>query len=323
MDLPAVTAVADLDRDRAARSCRSGSAARPTTSCSTPTRSRSGSTCIPTIEGERHLLLRDHRAGRRLRRGEHQAAAPAATATTGSSTARRRSSPTATTPTSPSSSRSPTGRRAPATAAPPRSWSTGRWAGAPSSSRPWARAGPASLIFDDVRVPHRNILGEIGQGFDARHAVDRQGPLHHPVARHRHRRAGAADGDRLRQHPGDVRPADRRQPGDPVDDRRLGDRAGGGPLAGAARGVDGRPGPGPAARLVDGASSTAPAWSTGSSTGCCRSTAAWATPGSCRSSAGTGRSGCCRIFEGTDEMQRLIISRDLLRGYTKIGGHLA
>ena len=30
-----------------------------------------------------------------------------------------------------------------------------------------------------------------------------------------------------------------------------------------------------------------------------------------------------RIFEGTDEMQRLIISRDLFRGYTKIGGHLA
>jgi acyl-CoA dehydrogenase len=30
-----------------------------------------------------------------------------------------------------------------------------------------------------------------------------------------------------------------------------------------------------------------------------------------------------RIFEGTDEMQRLIISRDLLRGYTQIGGHLA
>jgi alkylation response protein AidB-like acyl-CoA dehydrogenase len=30
-----------------------------------------------------------------------------------------------------------------------------------------------------------------------------------------------------------------------------------------------------------------------------------------------------RIYEGTDEMQRLIISRDLLRGYTKIGGNLA
>ncbi|MFK3979792.1 acyl-CoA dehydrogenase family protein [Micromonospora sp. NPDC050397] len=29
-----------------------------------------------------------------------------------------------------------------------------------------------------------------------------------------------------------------------------------------------------------------------------------------------------RIFEGTDEMQRLIIARDLLRGYTKLGGHL-
>jgi alkylation response protein AidB-like acyl-CoA dehydrogenase len=30
-----------------------------------------------------------------------------------------------------------------------------------------------------------------------------------------------------------------------------------------------------------------------------------------------------RIFEGTDEMLRLIISRDLLRGYTQVGGHLA
>lgn len=30
-----------------------------------------------------------------------------------------------------------------------------------------------------------------------------------------------------------------------------------------------------------------------------------------------------RIFEGTDEVQRMIVSRDLLRGYTRIGGHLA
>jgi acyl-CoA dehydrogenase len=30
-----------------------------------------------------------------------------------------------------------------------------------------------------------------------------------------------------------------------------------------------------------------------------------------------------RIYEGTDEMQRLIIARDLLRGYTRIGGHLS
>jgi acyl-CoA dehydrogenase len=30
-----------------------------------------------------------------------------------------------------------------------------------------------------------------------------------------------------------------------------------------------------------------------------------------------------RIFEGTDEMQRLIISRDLLRGYRKPGAHFA
>lgn len=30
-----------------------------------------------------------------------------------------------------------------------------------------------------------------------------------------------------------------------------------------------------------------------------------------------------RIFEGTDEMQRLILSRDLLRGYARVGAHLA
>lgn len=30
-----------------------------------------------------------------------------------------------------------------------------------------------------------------------------------------------------------------------------------------------------------------------------------------------------RIFEGTDEMLRIILSRDLLRGYTRVGGHLA
>ena len=26
--------------------------------------------------------------------------------------------------------------------------------------------GPAALFFDDVRVPARNILGEVGQGFE-------------------------------------------------------------------------------------------------------------------------------------------------------------
>ena len=30
-----------------------------------------------------------------------------------------------------------------------------------------------------------------------------------------------------------------------------------------------------------------------------------------------------RIFEGTDEVQRMVLSRDLLRGHTRIGGHLA
>ena len=41
--------------------------------------------------------------------------------------------------------------------------------------------GPAALVFDNVRVPHENILGEVGRGFRAGHALDRPGPL--PAAR--------------------------------------------------------------------------------------------------------------------------------------------
>ncbi|AUS77218.1 acyl-CoA dehydrogenase [Actinoalloteichus sp. AHMU CJ021] len=43
--------------------------------------------------------------------------------------------------------------------------------------------GPASLVFDNVRVPHRNVLGEVGQGFElgmkwigkGRYAIPSQG----------------------------------------------------------------------------------------------------------------------------------------------------
>ena len=94
----------------------------------------------PDHQGRADLLLRDHRAGRRVRRGEHPSVGPPRTATTGSSTARRRSSPRATTPTSRSSSRSPTGRRAPHKRLHrvPRRPVDGL--DARSSSRPWARA---------------------------------------------------------------------------------------------------------------------------------------------------------------------------------------
>ena len=50
--------------------------------------------------------------------------------------------------------------------------------------------GPASLSFEDVRVPHSAILGEEGQRLRAGDAVDRQGPLHAAGPRARRRASG-------------------------------------------------------------------------------------------------------------------------------------
>ena len=59
----------------------------------------------------------------------------------------------------------------------------------------------------------------------------------------RHRPGGARRGDRLREAARAVRPADRQLPGDPVDARRHGDRAGGGAHADAeGRGGEGHAG---------------------------------------------------------------------------------
>ncbi len=62
------------------------------------------------------------------------------------------------------SSRSPTRRRAP-TAASPASSSTATRAGPPRTIPTMGEWGPASLSFQDVRVPHSAILGEEGRGF--------------------------------------------------------------------------------------------------------------------------------------------------------------
>ena len=89
--------------------------------------------------------------------------------------------------------------------------------------------------FEDVRVPERNILGELGQGFTLAMQWIGNGRYMIPP-----RAIGSAerllgDGDRARQEPGVHGPPDRRLPGDPVADRRLarGDRVG--QVADAAR----------------------------------------------------------------------------------------
>ncbi len=85
--------------------------------------------------------------------------------------------------------------------------------------------GPASLVFENVRVPERNILGELGQGFALAMQWIGNGRFMIPAGA-----IGSAErllnGHRAREEPGVHGPPDRRVPGDPVADRRLarGDR---------------------------------------------------------------------------------------------------
>ena len=109
--------------------------------------------------------------------------------------------------------------------------------------------GPAALVFDDVRVPDRErSSAKIGQGFKLAMRVDPPGPLHPPGPGAGRVRADGRDGDGARHTRGDLRASDRRQAGDPVDDRRLRGGDGGAALAQSVGRVAGRPGPGLAAR---------------------------------------------------------------------------
>jgi acyl-CoA dehydrogenase len=178
--------------------------------------------------------------------------------------------------------------------------------------------GPAALVFDGVRVPDRNVLGEVGQGFDLAMTWIGRGRYLVPA-----RALGAAE--RLLQMAVDH--ANTRQTfGKPIGtnqaiqwmiaDSEVELEAARWLILRAAWTVDqGRDarhssamaklyGANMANRVVDrvlqihggmGYTRELPIerWY--------REARLW------------------RIFEGTDEMQRLIISRDLLRGYTKIG----
>ncbi len=181
--------------------------------------------------------------------------------------------------------------------------------------------GPASLVFDDVRVPGRNVLGEIGQGFELGMAWIGRGRYLIPA-----RALGAAE--RLLQMALDqanTRETFGRTIGTNqaiqwmIADSEVELEAARWLVLHAAWTVDqGRDprhsssmaklyGANMANRVVDrvlqihggmGYTRELPIerWY--------REARLW------------------RIFESTDEMQRLIISRDLLHSYTKIGGHL-
>ncbi|QOC91963.1 acyl-CoA dehydrogenase family protein [Micromonospora craniellae] len=182
--------------------------------------------------------------------------------------------------------------------------------------------GPASLVFDDVRVPKRNILGEIGQGFAL--GVERIGKGRYTIPSHA---VGIAE-RALRMA---IEYADTRE----TFGAKIGTNqaiqwmiADSETELEAARWLILR-----AAWTVDAgldprhASSMAKLYGAGMVNRVVDRVL--------QLHGGMGYTRelpierwyrqvrLYRIFEGTDEMQRLIIARDLLRGYTKLGGHLA
>ena len=111
--------------------------------------------------------LRAVRAGGRLRRRRDEDPRPAATATTGCSTAPRAGSPTPASPSGTRSWRSPTRRRAPT--ASPRSSCTATTRASPSAPRNarWASRArpPASSTSPTAPIPADRIIGAPGTGF--------------------------------------------------------------------------------------------------------------------------------------------------------------
>ena len=110
------------------------------------------------------------------------------------------------------------------------------------------RASPTGQpIFEDVRVPHENVIGEVGRGLAVALGTLERTRLGRRSAGRRHRAGRDRLRRRVRARAATVRPADQRVPGHPVQARRHGNEHRSGPRA-ALQGVrDGRPGP-PAAR---------------------------------------------------------------------------
>ena len=247
VDLPARHPVADLDRARP--HVRPVPLRRRGRQHPVPRQRRAAAGVpAPDHRGRAGVLLRDHRARRRLRRREHPDRARRdgddwilngeKTFITGGHDADF------------AIVIAVTDRRRATRAAPPRSWSTGRWAGRSEFIQTMGEGGPASLSLRRRPGARRaTSSARSAQGFPLAMEWIGKRPLHHPVAGDRRRRAGCWRWRSSTPTPretfgspiGD-------QPGHPVDDRRLGGRAGGGPLAGPARRLDRRPGPGPAAR---------------------------------------------------------------------------
>ncbi len=111
------------------------------------------------------------------------------------------------------------------------------------------RASPTGQpIFEDVRVPQENVIGEVGKGLSVALGTLERTRLGRGRAGRRHRPGRDRLRGRLRARAQAVRQGDQRVPGDPVQARRHGNTHGRGARA-ALQGLrDGRSGPSASAR---------------------------------------------------------------------------
>ncbi len=94
---------------------------------------------------------------------------------------------------------------------------------APYSKVGWNASDTRELSFADCRVPAANLLGEEGRGYAQFLRILDEGRIAISALATGLAQGCVDESVSLRQDPARLRPADRRQPGDPVQDRRHGD----------------------------------------------------------------------------------------------------
>ncbi len=168
-----------------------------------------------------------------------------------------------------------------------------------------------ALFFDDVRCRGR-AARPAGTRLPRDDERAREGSRRHRRARRRHPAGRARGLRRLREGPPSVRQADRGLPGDPVDDRRHGEGHRGRAAAGRRRGREARPRRARDARVLDGEVLRQRRRGRCTRRMRCRSTAAAATSAASIVERLYRDAKITQIYEGTNQIQRMIIARQIL-----------
>ena len=170
------------------------------------------------------------------------------------------------------------------------------------------------LVLEDVEVPDEQRLGEVDHGFFDTLKILDKGRIGIGAWRSGIGRAALRGGAPLRQGAGAVRQAHRRLPGDPVHARRHGDRARRRAPAGLARGLDAGPGAAHHARSRRSPSTTPRAPTMRACNAAMQIHGGYGYTREFPVERYLRDAKLAEIGEGTNEVQRMVIARELLAG---------